>query len=112
MSLDLQKIIITQALDIFQSLEVSSYKESLELLKSFSLYSPLLVFKELKLLNLYRCQFPTCSTLTINKANIKRHFNQEHKDSIITPLYIVVKGHSLEANRFFFEIQSREFLNP
>ncbi len=53
--LDLQKIIITQALDIFQSLEVSSYKKSLELLKSFSLYSSLLVFKELKLLDLYRC---------------------------------------------------------
>ncbi len=69
------------------------------------------MFKELDLLDLYQCKFPNYSTLTSSKTTIKRHINKEYKESIITPLYVVVKGHSLEANRFFFEIQS-EFLNP
>jgi len=52
-SLDLQKVIINKVLEIFKTLEVSSYKESLELLNSFSLLFSLVVFKKLKLINLY-----------------------------------------------------------
>jgi len=68
------------------------------------------VFKELKLLNLYQCQFLGCSTLTSSKTTIKRHCNKEYKDALLNP-YIVIKEYSLEVNKFFFKIQS-ESLNP
>ena len=105
-----QKSIIERALVLFKSLEVSSYKESLELLNLFSSSFILPAFKELKLINLFICNLPSCSKILSSKTTIRKHCNKEHREAIVDPLYKVIKGHGLEANKFFFEIKS-ESLN-
>jgi Orsellinic acid/F9775 biosynthesis cluster protein D len=97
-----KKAIISQALLIFNTLEVSSYKENIELISLFIKHFDLPAFKELKVLDLYTCNFPNCFIILSNIRNIRRHFQESHKGSNIKSLYIVIKGHSLEPNRFFF----------
>ena len=51
--LELRTSIISQALEIFEKLEVVSFKESLDLIKAFSNSNYLPAFKELKVIDLY-----------------------------------------------------------
>jgi hypothetical protein len=53
--LELYTSIISQALNIFKELEVTSFKESLKLINTFSTSRNLLAFKELKLAALFIC---------------------------------------------------------
>ena len=64
--LELYTFIISYTLKIFKELEVTSFKESLELIKAFS---NLLAFKELKIQDLYICNsyFKTVSSKTTIK---------------------------------------------
>jgi hypothetical protein len=104
--LELRTSIISRALEIFKELEVTSFKESLELIKAFS---NLPAFKELKIQDLYICN--SCFKTVSSKTTIKRHCSLEHKNSEIKPIYKVIKGQGLEAMRFFFEIKSTLNLN-
>ena len=102
--LELRTSIISQALEIFEKLEVVSFKESLDLIKAFSNSNYLPAFKELKVIDLYICN--SCFKILSSKTTIKRHCLKDHKDSEINPIYKVIKGQGLEAFRFFFEINN------
>ena len=106
-----KKSLISQALLIFNTLEVSSYKENIELISLFQVHFTLVPFKELKLIDLFTCNFPNCSIVLSNEYRIKRHFQEAHKGSKIDPIYKAIKGHSLEATKFFFKIKSSESLS-
>jgi len=100
--------IVSRALIIFNSLEVSSLKESLDLIILFSKYFELQVFKELKVLDLFKCNINNnCSIVLSSKDTIKRHISKNHSSSSssLDPSYIVIKGQALEINKFFFEIK-------
>jgi len=94
-----------------KTLVVSSYKENIELISLFIKHFDLRAFKELKVLDLFTYNFSSYSIILSNIRNIKRYFQEAYKGSNIEPLYKVIKGHSLEANRFFFEIKSSESFN-
>ena len=106
-----KKSLISQALLIFNTLEVSSYKKNIELISLFQVHFTLVLFKELKLIDLFTCNFPNCSIVLSNEYRIKRHFQEAHKGSKIDPIYKAIKGHSLEATKFFFKIKSSESLS-
>ena len=39
-----------------------------------------------------------------SEYSIKRHFRENHNNDLISPMFIIKKGHTLEINKFFFEI--------
>lgn len=100
------KAILGRAVSIFNTLEVVKYREVIELLTLFQTQFFLPSSFELKVLDLYSCNVSSCSTILSNIRNIKRHFYNEHKGSNLDPFFSLIKGSSLEANRFFFEIKS------
>jgi len=69
-----RKLIILQALEIMKTLVVSSYKENIELISLFIKYFNLRTFKELKVLDLFTCNFSSYSIILSNIRNIKRYF--------------------------------------
>ena len=68
------KDLMSKALFIFNILEVSSYKRNIELIFLFQKHFSLKAFKGLKVLDLYSCDFPSCSIVLSNLRNIRRHF--------------------------------------
>ena len=106
---------VNKALAFIKKLEVSTLKESFFLILLFSSYFPLYSFKELVIKeNLYSCSIdPSCSLLKSSLINIKRHINEEHMSLLsnrdINDCYkVVAKGQSLEDNKFFFTIVSKD----
>ena len=102
--------IVFKALVVFNSLEVSSLKESLKLINLFSKSFKLQAFKELKILDLFSCNLSSnCSLVLSSEYSIKRHIRENHSSSNSSPNpspYRVIKGQALEINKFFFEIKS------
>ena len=104
-----QHSILTKALDIFNSLEVTSLKESLNLINIYSKSISLVAFKELKVKDLFICTSNiNCSLIFNSKYRIKRHIRENHSSSSFidskTSFYKVIKGQSLENYKFSFEI--------
>ena len=104
--------LIAQALLVYKDLEVFSLKESLRLINLFTKSFELQVFKELKVLDLFLCNFNNnCFVILSNKYSIKRHLRENHSSSSFntnssTSSYKVIKRQALEINKFFFEIKS------
>ena len=97
-------LLISQAIIIFNSLEILSLKESLDLILLFSKSFNLGVFKELALIDLFTCNANNCLMILSSEYSIKRHFRENHNNNLISPIFIIKKGHALEINKFFFEI--------
>jgi Orsellinic acid/F9775 biosynthesis cluster protein D len=108
--------IISRALLVYSTLEVSSLKESLDLIKLFTKYFNLQAFKELKVLDLFLCnRSSTCSIVLSSEYSIKRHIRESHSTTSPSPSpspYKVIKGQALEINKFYFEIKPRTSLIP
>ena len=108
--------LIAQALLVYKDLEVSSLKESLRLINLFTKFFKLQAFKELKVLDLFLCNFNNnCSIILSSEYSIKRHLRESHSSSSSntnsnTSSYKVIKGQALEINKFFFEIKSNNSL--
>jgi Orsellinic acid/F9775 biosynthesis cluster protein D len=105
-----KSLILSKAIIILNNLEVSSLKESLDLINLYttSNSSKLLVFKELEIKDLFICNLnldSTCSVICTSKYSIKRHIREIHSsiNSSISP-YKVIKGQSLENNKFSFKV--------
>ena len=104
--------IVSRALLVYSSLEVSSLKESLELINLFTKYFELQAFKELKVLDLFLCNLSSnCSIVLSSEYSIKRHIRENHSSTSPNPNpspspYKVIKGQALEINKFFFQIKS------
>ena len=107
-----QKTALSRAGSILQGLEVSSLAASLELIQGW--VPCLCPFRELPLLaNLFQCLF--CSCICSSKAGIQEHLRKRHKidrqenpDLDLSSSYTVVaKGQNLEANRFYFQVDSK-----
>jgi hypothetical protein len=97
--------LISQAMTIFTSLEVSSLKESLGLIVLFSKSFELQALKELAILDLFICNLNSnCSIILSSEYSIKRHIRENHIGTNTTS-YKVIKGQALEINKFFFEIK-------
>jgi len=90
--------LIAQALLVYKDLEVSSLKESLGLITLFTKSFELQAFKELKVLDLFLCNFNNnCSIILSSEYSIKRHIRENHSSSSSntsssTPSYKVIKG--------------------
>ena len=98
--------LISQAIIIFNSLEVFSLKSSLDLIISFSKSFELKAFKELKVLDLFLCTLkPDCFIVLSSKYSIKRHIRESHSNINSNSPYKVIKGQALEINKFFFEVK-------
>ena len=97
-------LLISQAVIIFNSLEILSLKESLDLILLFSKSFNLRVFKELVLINLFIYNANNYLMILSSEYSIKRHFRENHNNNLISPMFIIKKGHTLEINKFFFEI--------
>jgi hypothetical protein len=107
--------LLDQALLVYNSLEVSSLKESLELIILFTKSFELQAFKELKVLDLFLCNLNSnCSVILSSEYSIKRHIREKHSTSSsrssLGPSYRVIKGQALEINKFFFEIKPKSLV--
>ena len=109
-------LLIAQALLVYKDLEVSSLKESLRLINLFTKFFELQVFKELKVLDLFLCNFNNnCSIILSSEYSIKRHLRENYSSSSSntnssTSFYKVIKEQALKINKFFFEIKSNNSL--
>jgi hypothetical protein len=108
-----RNIVISKVISILQDLEVSSLFLSLELLQNTSYC--LLPFKELNIIsNLFQYFF--CSVISINKANIKKHLRKNYRNKLqeipdldlLNSYIVIAKGQNLEANRFYFQVESKD----
>jgi Orsellinic acid/F9775 biosynthesis cluster protein D len=103
--------ILSQALEIFNKLEVISLKDSLKLIISYSKNFELSAFKELELRDLYICNLNSdCFMILSSDYSIKRHIRENHNSissniSSSSSPYKVIKGQALEYNKFFFQIK-------
>ena len=111
-SKDLKTSLLSQATIIFNSIEILSIKESLNLILLFQKQFELKVFQELVLIDLFICNAPNCSIILSSEYSIKRHFREIHKDNFILPIFLVKKGHALEINKYFFKISSNNIQSP
>jgi superfamily II DNA helicase RecQ/predicted RNA binding protein with dsRBD fold (UPF0201 family) len=100
-----KEALLSQALAIFSTLEVSSLKDSLGLIVLFSKHFELSAFKELDIIDLFICNLNSnCSMILSSQYSIKRHIREHHIGSSTTS-YRVIRGQALEINKFFFEIK-------
>jgi hypothetical protein len=104
-----RSLLLSKALNILNNLEVSSLKESLELINQYSKSLELKAFKELEIRDLFICNLNTCSLVLSSEYRIKRHIREVHSSSSSnidpsTSPYKVIKGQSLEANKYFFKV--------
>ena len=105
--------IIHQALLIFNNLEISDIKESLDLIILFSKLFILPAFKELEIKDLFLYNLSSnYSTILSSEYSIKRHIREIHNNINSNNLsYKVIKGQILEINKFFFEIKLNNSIN-
>ncbi len=107
--------VISKAISIIQLLEVSSLSLSLGTINNFAITYTLKPFQELEILNnLYKCCF--CTFVVSKQFNIKKHLKEEHnqefsniEDLDLENSYIVIaKGQSLEKNKYFFQVETKD----
>ena len=95
--------LLSKALLVFNILEVSSLKESLDSIICFSKDFNLQAFKELKVLDLFLCSFSNCSVILSSQYSIKRYIREDYLNTNTS--YKVIKGQCLEINKFFFQLK-------
>ena len=107
-----KQALIKRAMDVVKRLTVSRLKESYFLLSLFSHQFPLQPLKELLVKGpLFGCSCSSaCPVIKSSLYNIKRHIREDHKllvgnTSSLDSFYkVILKGQSLEDNRYFFEV--------
>jgi superfamily II DNA helicase RecQ len=91
----------SKAILVYNSLEVSSLKTSLDLIVLFSKHFNFQGFKELETKNLYICTSTSfCSIILSSEYSIKRHIREAHLNTSLS--YKAIKGQALEINKYFF----------
>jgi hypothetical protein len=94
-----KSLILSKALNIFSKLDITSLKESLDLINLYSnSLKGLKAFKELKVRDLFIYNFDSnCLVILSNKYSIKRYIRENYNSSssnitINTSSYKVIKG--------------------